>query len=294
MTRPQLTSVLAFTILQLCLSVACSGDPQLAVTELLEARRLAQELLVQFTKASDATNRAVLADTDETSIVYAHEAEQQRQVVESDMAALDKIVRRLDYTQELDSLHAFHTAFDHYVELDQQILKLAVENTNLKAARLSFGPAYEAATTFQAALDGAARAVTSKNACDVRVLTLQASLAVRELEVLQAQHIAESKDDVMSELEHKMGALEADARTALSELAALHRAELQPGLDAANAALTTCMSTHAQLILLSRRNSNLRSQALALGPKPQLTAACDESLRTLNEQLGHRKFMATR
>jgi hypothetical protein len=273
---------------------ACSGDPQFAITQLSEARRLAQELLVHLTKASDATNRAVMADTDESSALYARESGTEAQIIQTALVALDKVLRRLDYTEELGLVQEFRGAYAKYLELDREILALAVENTNLKATQLSFGPMYEAATSFQATLDSMSHAVSSNDACSVQVLVLTATRAVRELEVLQAQHIAESKDEVMTDLERRMAKLEADARAALAKLADLHGSQLQPALTAANAALTQCMSVHGQLIGLSRRNSNVRSQALALGPKPRLLASCEQSLRALSKQLGQRKFIATR
>jgi hypothetical protein len=43
--------------------------------------------------------------------------------------------------------------------------------------------------------------------------------------------------------------------------------------------------------VLSRRNSNVRSLALALGPKPALTAACELDLRALVDRLAARKLL---
>jgi len=278
----------------LALSSACSAHPELAFTRQIEARRLAQELLIHFTKASDATNRAVMADTDEASETYAHEARQETRTLETDATALQKLVEEPGYSEEAASLSEFRAAYAKYLELDKTILALAVENTNLKAQRLSFGPVHAAATSFCDALADLSHAVPAKDAWSVRVSALAASLAIRELEVLQAQHIAEPNDATMSELEKQMAKLEADARGALAELGASTASGLQPGIEAANAALLQFMNGHAQLIALSRRNSNVRSQALALGPKPPLTAACERSLQALVKLLGQRTLRATR
>ena len=51
---------------------------------------------------------------------------------------------------------------------------------------------------------------------------------------------------------------------------------------------------NAQLIALSRRNTNVRSLALSLGQKRMLTATCEDSLRALQDALGKRGFSATR
>ena len=51
----------------------------------------------------------------------------------------------------------FKARFDEYRRLDDEILPLAVENTNVKAQRLSFGPAREAADDFRTSVDAAVR-----------------------------------------------------------------------------------------------------------------------------------------
>jgi hypothetical protein len=45
---------------------------------------------------------------------------------------------------------------------------------------------------------------------------------------------------------------------------------------------------------LSRRNTNVRSLALSLGQKRMRTAACEDSLRELQDALAKRGFSATR
>jgi hypothetical protein len=58
-----------------CSAVACREYPRTALEHLLQARGLTAELLVQLTKAADASNRSVMADTDEASIAFAKEAD---------------------------------------------------------------------------------------------------------------------------------------------------------------------------------------------------------------------------
>ena len=130
-------------------------NPQAQLTQLLEARRLASELHVEFTKASDAANRAVMADTDEASAAAADEARRAREIVERDVQALHALLQSVGYGADLKALEAFNERFEEYRRLDDEILPLAVENTNLKAQRLSFGPGREAAEAFRTALEPA-------------------------------------------------------------------------------------------------------------------------------------------
>src|SRR6185295_18870453 len=101
--------------------------------------------------------------------------------------------------------------------LDADILPLAIENTNIKAQRLSFGPAQEAATALRQSLESAHR-VTSKNACCVEALIAQAMAAILQVQVIQARHIAESDEAAMTRMEAEMAASEAAARKALDSL----------------------------------------------------------------------------
>jgi hypothetical protein len=67
------------------------------------------------------------------------------------------MVTSLGYADELTSLNAFSQQLAEYRALEEAILPLAVENTNLKAQRLSFGPLEQRMTaletTAQEALD---------------------------------------------------------------------------------------------------------------------------------------------
>ncbi len=52
------------------------------------ARTRSSELHVHFTRAADAANLAVMADTNEAAAEFAHEAAETSDVVEKDVAAL--------------------------------------------------------------------------------------------------------------------------------------------------------------------------------------------------------------
>ena len=174
-------------VLAAALATACVDMPA-TLTRLLEARRLASEMHVEFTHAADAANRAVMADTDEASTAAADEARNARAIVERNLQALQPILQGLGYAEDTRHLDAFKTRFDEYRRLDDEILPLAVENTNLKAQRLSFGSAREAADAFRSALAAAARS-QSGNRCRVDALAAQALRgAVRDSDAAGAAH----------------------------------------------------------------------------------------------------------
>ena len=134
----------------------------------------------------------------------------------------------------------------------------------------------------------------AKDSWRVNALTANAVAALREIQVLQAPHIAEADETAMTRIETQMATEEAAARSALATLMTVTPPASRPQLDAATAALDRFMGLNAQIIEMSRRNTNVRSLALALGQKRTLTAACEDRLQALQDALAKREFTATR
>jgi hypothetical protein len=288
----RITGAIALTMMLLGAIAGC--DVNTALERVSEARRLSADLLVQFTKAADASNRAVMADTDDVSVAFAREAEQAKQAVQTNIDALAPILQTLKFSDETRLLQAFVSQFAEYRDLDRRILDLAVENTNLKAQRLAFGPAQEAADAFRDSLESVVPADAAKDTWRVKALVARAVATVREMQVLQAPHIAEADDVVMTRMEKRMATSEAAARAALETLAPLVQPASRPRLAAATAALDKFVGLNAQIMALSRRNTNVRTLALALNQKGKVTGACDQSLHALRDALAKRGFYGTR
>ena len=281
-------------VVMILVAVAAGCNNGSSLERLMEARGLSSDLLVRFANATDAANRAVMAGTDEMATEYAREAEKATQTVQRDADALKSLLTGLGYTTESQLLEEFIGRFTEYQQLDRVIRGLAVENTNLKAQRLSFGPAQKEADAFRDALEAITRSAPAKDAWQVKALTATALSAVREIQVLQGPHIAEADDAPMSRIEQRMASSEGLARGALQTLAGLLPPASRSQLDGATAALDRFHDLNTQLIVLSRRNSNVRSLALSLGKKRMLTARCEESLHAIQDALSKRTFAGTR
>jgi len=284
---------LASIVAVLGLVLGCQGDGNF-FTQLDDSRRLAAELRVQFNKAADASNRAVMADTDEMSKTSADAAETSVNTVESDVAALSPLLLKLGFSNEVRSLEEFGKHFAEYRELDRTILSLAIENTNLKAQRLAFGPAREAADHFRDALGVVASSIPSRDRCSADGLVARATLAVRDIQVLHSPHIAEANDAAMTSMEREMATLDSSARADVKSLAELIPPSARPALASSLSSLDRFRDLSAEIVALSRRNTNVRSLELSLRTKPALTAACDETLRDLEDMLAKEGLKATR
>jgi hypothetical protein len=274
-------------------SGGCRRDP--AIIQLAEARRLTDDLRIQLAKVSDASDRAVMADTDEESVAFAQQAQQATTAVEADVAGLKSRLEGLGQADDLATLQEFIGHFADYRAQDRTVLALAVQNTNLKAQRLSFGPIRQAADAFCAALGVAAAGVSPKDRAKADALVARAQLAVREVQVLQAPHIAEANEVGMTELEHQMSERQKVARDALEALGPIvDGGHSSDRLGVANATLDRFDKLSAELVALSRRNSNVVSLSLALRKLPALTAACDASLSALQDRLSKQASTGTR
>jgi hypothetical protein len=284
--RAVATTVMALGILA-ATAVGC-GDVNAALERLSQAQQISAELHVHFSQAVDASNRAVMADTDEQSVAFAHEAEEATQSVAAGVDALRPVLRGLGYTDETGLLDQFVSRFTAYRELDRRILDLAVQNTNLKAQALSFGDAQREADAVAAALKAVAPLDAGQGRWHVEALAAAATASVREVQALQAPHIANADDAVMMSIEKRMTAEESSARSAIDMLAPLVTPASRAHLTAATAALDRFVALNTQIADLSRRNTNVHSLALALDQRQKVTAPCEETLRALQAALAQR------
>ncbi len=262
-----------------------------------EVRRLNAALLVHFLKASDAGNRAVMAETDELSKTFAQEAEDATEAAQKDADMMAVLLQGLGLAREASLLDDFRTKFADYRAIDRNILELAVENTNVKAQRLSFTTAQQTADTILDELETIGRwEASTPQIWHIKALLYEALARVREIQVLQAPHIAERNDVAMTRIEKRMFAAEDEARRKLKALEGLigPTSVSLPRLTAAETALVRFGEINADIVRLSRRNSNVRSLALSLDQKRKIAAACEASLRALQDALAQQGFMGTR
>jgi hypothetical protein len=269
-------------------TAACTVQPVL--TRLIDARHRAAALRVAFLKVNESASRAVLSETDAASRDAALEAAAATANVDSDLAALEPMLAALGYRSEIDTLARFKTTFAEYRKVEDEILELAVENTNVKAQRLSFGAETDAADAFSRAVDLA----MSRQPTPAAVAELErARGAVSRVQAIEARHIAEADDAAMTRLEEQMHTLQTQARASLESASRLMPAD-PAAIDAAGSALDGFDRLHGEVIELSRRNTNVRSLALTLGRQRSLAAACEDQLRILEDALSGHGSEATR
>jgi hypothetical protein len=295
--RTGLIVALSFATLGLLVAVVILLGSPVSPSFLTTVRKsqLVATMRVSLHAAVEAEKSAVLAETDEASLANAEEARKALAAVDSAQEQLRGLVEKGAVREEVDLLGEFLRSWETLKQVDAELLPLAVQNTNLKAQRLASGPGEEAAERMETSLSSL---VDAQVACDrgreVARWSFRAVAAVARVRALQAPHIAEASDERMDEIEALMKGCDRQVVEAFDRLDRLVDAPRAPAVAAARAAYADFARVNAELLRLSRENSNVRSLALSLGRKRVVTAECEEVLAALQTVVDRPTFTATR
>ena len=257
--------------------------------ELLSAMR------VNLLKSEETEKSAVMADTDEASRDFADQSRQAADFVDHDRRELESLLNRDHTDKEMKLFHEFDSCWTELRKIDQEILEFAVQNTNLKAAALSFGKGNEAVKRFEQALRNLIHSSLPSDKCSHVLISASDALAAGlRIQGLHAPHIAAASDARMDEIEAEMRQDGEIVDASLKKLAALVPEENRVLLQDAGAAYEEFAAVTVEVIKLSRENTNIKSFELSLGKKRKIAAQCDETLISLQETVRNREFKATR
>ena len=241
---------------------------------------LAAQMQIALASASEAEKSAVLAVTDEDSQKFADQARAASADVDRDRGELGELLKTSDDQAAKDSLAEFSKAFAEFQEIDKGLLALAVQNTNIKATSLAFGPATDALKEMDSAL---AQIATD----DAKVLRLAdaARIAAWKILAMIPPHIAEESDPKMDAMEAQMAGEDEKVRKSLDELAAIPALAGTAGFKSAVANYAQFSETRAKILKLSRENTNVRSLAISLNQKRKIMLACQAALTLLQQAI---------
>ena len=247
--------------------------------------QLVSRMRADLYAAAEAEKSAVMAETDAASQDNAKRA----QVAADQITLALKEFKALPVgnPEEVERLRRFEDALAEYRKVDEEVLALAVQNTNLKASALSFGPAMEALAKMELALKPVLDASGKGEKATAKALLAAKALAgAWRIQALHAPHITEKTDARMDELEARMAAADKDVHADLDGLGAAGGQAL--------AAYKEFHKTTTEVVRLSRLNTNVRSLGLSLDRKVKVLAVCIEALDALKEHLGGLGVKATR
>jgi hypothetical protein len=250
---------------------------------------------INLLKSVEAEKMAVMADTDESSRANAVESQKAADALEKDRLELGVLIRKDPINREMKLFQEFEGCWKDFRKIDQVLLDFAVKNTNIKAANLSFIKGSEAVKDFEQALNRLiSNPPSTKEDPQVERLVSEALVAGIKIHYLHAPHIAADNDEQMDKIEGDIKQNQAIIARALTRLTPLVPEKKQDSLQKAKAAYEELSRVTAQVISLSRQNTNIKSFELSLGRKRKITAQCDEILKSLEEAVRSRNFKATR
>jgi hypothetical protein len=134
--------------------------------------------------SAEAEKSAVMAETDEASHAFAEQSVRAAQNVENARRSLEPLLE--GNHQETHLFREFSRCWERLQVIDREVLSLAVQNTNLKALRLSFVPSAEAVRRMDKALNQLMdRVSSSPNAVDIARRASQAIIGAFHTYALQ-------------------------------------------------------------------------------------------------------------
>jgi hypothetical protein len=245
-----------------------------------DRQQVSAQLRLLLTSASEAEKSAVLATTDEASTQFADRSRAATALAEQKRVELAQLVEGAGFEKEKELLAQFSVAFARFQHIDQELLELAVRNTNLKASALLFGPFAQASNQMDAALSRVIGKSTGPAAARTRQLAARAQAGALRIQVLLPPHIAEESDQKMDALEATMHKLDEEIREDLAALSS-QKSNQHADVQLAVESYAQLSALREQIIKLSRENTNGRSLAISLNEKRAATATCQEALAAL-------------
>jgi hypothetical protein len=287
--------LLLFTVI----SIYYNYNPSMSLGDtyknIVKKREVLSQMRVNLLKSVEMEKNAVMAQTDEESQVFADQSLAASAAVEQDQKQLNSLIDAAPMQDERNLVIEFNNCFTELRKLDQVILELAVQNTNLKAASLSMEKGAEAMRRFEHALEDVMRPyLGAQNEGRVARLVCHAMTSAWKIYNLHSFHIAEASDEKMDQIERQMKAEENAASKSLEELSGIVGEKRRQALLQAKMGFTEFMEVTAKVINLSRQNSNVKSLELSFGRKRKVAAQCDEILVTFQEAVQKRTFKATK
>ena len=234
--------------------------------------------------ASEAEKSAVLAVTDQDSQTFADQARAATAEVESLRQSLGESFAASASQKEKDLLATFSRGFANLLRIDRDLLALTGKNTNIKAFALAFGPAAQAAQETDSALSRflAKHAISAQKTL---LLAAGAQAALLRIETRLPPHIAELSDPRMDEMEALMDKDDRQVRAGLDGLAAQPDLRADSDVASARAGYARFSELRAQILALSRQNTNVRSLAMSLDQKRKAMFTCQDALHALQQQI---------
>jgi Four helix bundle sensory module for signal transduction len=258
---------------------ACGGQP--ALVRQVEKVGLVNSIQQRLLESVEAEKSAVLAVTDEESAEFAARSKRSAEEIDQLKTRLAELIAADARPDEVEKLGAFAPKWDELKAIDARLLELAVANTNLKAAHLLAHEGSVDLDRFITSVD--AMMLACSDVAVVRSLATAAT-AVARIQSLLLVHIPEASDAEMTTIEERIRRLGATVDAALREAGTLAPSTATGAADAAQA-WADYQRVAAEVIRLSRLNTNVISVDVSIHEKRTATRACLDALADLRSAI---------
>ena len=247
---------------------------------------LVSRMRLALASASEAEKSAVLAVTDQDSQTFAGQARTATAEVEQARRELGELLKTGGTKGEKELFNQFSELFTEFQRVDNNLLDLAVKNTNIKAYSLAFGPAAAALNEMNTAL---LNLITSnagyQKEKQVMLLAYGAEISGLRLQTLIPPHIAEESDQKMDELEALMSREDKQISKNLDELNALRNLNKKANLTEAMSSYVQFSKIKTRILALSRENTNVKSLSISLSQKRKVMLLCQDTMNKLQQAI---------
>lgn len=221
---------------------------------------LVSSMRIHLLKASEAEKNAVMAFTDEASEAYAAQARQAADAVENNRKEIENLINEGESQRESELLTEFSACWIEYKKLDDTILKLAVQNTNLKAQRISTTQCAQEIRNLETSLNRIIKQDNNNKQCNEAVIPAYDALTASfKIFALHKPHIEEADDQQMDKIEQDIKSYDEAAKNAFNALNGMAAFGGNPDLKNAKSAYDKFMNLTYEVIRLSRMNTNILS-----------------------------------
>ncbi len=240
-----------------------------------------------LSSSAESEKSAVMAVTDEESGMFADQARASSAELHRARDDLGRLLEKDGTSREEALLARFSQDLTEMERIDQEVLDLAVRNTNLKAYAIDFGPAEDALAGMDAALSRILKRGATSTAPDARetmLLAAEAQSAAWRIQALLPPHISDESDEKMDSLEKRMATEDETVRGSLKALRDRIGSE-SPDLETADTSYTRFTGLRRQILDLSRQNTNVRSLIISLNQKRKAAQVCKDDLTGLEQEI---------
>ncbi len=261
----------------------------------IKKKEILSQMRVNLYKSVEMEKSAVMARTDEESQDFAGQSFASSASVEQDLIQIQSLIDATALQDEVKLINEFKNCWAEFRKLDQVILGLAVQNTNLKATTLSHGKGAETLLRFELALKDVMR-LNLQTPKEDRVAgsAWHAIAAGAQILNMHNSHIAEITNEKMDQIDIQIKMEEKEVLQSLEELLGIVDLKNQDALLLAKVAFFEFMEVTATVQDLSRKNSNVKSLELSIGKKRMISTQCAEVLAAFQNAVKNRPFKSAK